>query len=71
MINQMIAGQTVCNRKDEKGKSCHGSLKYYYPFCIDFGETDAERLREISGRFGRDPWLKLYQCNVCNAIYHP
>ena len=65
----MLPGQTVCTQKDEKGKSCFGSLKYYYPFDADFGETDPNIRSQIAGQCGKDPWLKLYRCYSCQALY--
>jgi len=69
MISKMNPGQTVCSQKDEKGKSCNGSLKYYFPFETDYGETDPTLRGEISRTLGNAHWLKLYKCYSCQALY--
>jgi hypothetical protein len=68
-IHKMMPGQTVCTQKDEKGKSCFGSLKYYYPFDVDYGETDATLRSQIAVQLGKDHWLKLHKCYSCQALY--
>ncbi|MFL6210135.1 MAG: hypothetical protein ACJ74W_14870 [Pyrinomonadaceae bacterium] len=53
---RFVAGQTVCNEKNEKGKLCNGHLKQVRPI----NETARKHLR------GDD---LLYKCQTCGTLY--
>lgn len=69
MIKDLLPNQTVCNQKDEKGKSCLAGIKRYYPFAGYYNETDHNLREEIRKEFGEDPRLILLKCEACGAIY--
>lgn len=69
MINDLLPSQTVCNQKNEKGKSCLSMIKRYYPFAGYYNEPDKQLLEEIRQEYGKDPKLVLLKCEVCNALY--
>lgn len=69
MIKDLLPNQTVCNQKDEKGQSCFGSIKRYYPFATYYNEPDAALREEIKKEFGENPELILIKCELCNTIY--
>jgi hypothetical protein len=53
---RFVAGQTVCNEKNEKGKLCNGHLKQVRPI----NESARKHLR------GDD---LLYKCQTCGTLY--
>lgn len=69
MIYERRSNQTVCILKDDKGRSCHGSLKKYMPFAEDFNEPDPGVRQEIVARFGKSRDVVLYKCNFCKTVY--
>jgi hypothetical protein len=52
---RLVAGQTVCNQKNEKGKLCNGHIK----------ELNTQHPSEVYLR-GDDA---LYRCQACGALY--
>ncbi len=52
---RLVAGQTVCNQKNEKGKLCNGHIK----------ELNTQHPSEVHLR-GDDV---LYRCQACGALY--
>jgi len=69
VIKDLISRQVVCSAKSDKGKSCHGSLKRYYPFAGYYNETEEDLLGEIEAEFGRDTELVLLKCEECSIVY--
>lgn len=52
----LLAGQTVCTVKDEKGESCHGHVKRWYTAPPEVAQKAA-------------PGNVIYRCQRCNTIY--
>ncbi len=69
MIKDLLPNQTVCNQKNQKGKSCLSMIKRYYPFASYYNEPDQELLEEIRHEFGENQKLILLKCEVCNTVY--
>lgn len=69
MIKTLLPNQTVCTQKDEKGKTCLGLIKRYYPFASYYNELDQSLREEIKQEFGENPELILIKCELCNTVY--
>ncbi|MBI4445162.1 MAG: hypothetical protein HY645_04570 [Acidobacteria bacterium] len=69
MIKNLLPKQTVCNQKNEKGETCFGLLKRYYPFASYYNETDATLAAKIKKEVGSDAGLVLLKCELCSTVY--
>lgn len=69
MIKNLLPRQVVCSVRNEKGKSCHGGLKRYYPFATYYNELDPVLREEIKQEFPQDPKLVLLKCETCYTVY--